>query len=151
MPFEGDRQGLFTKSYAADAKNGTRESLGETLYGCGQRTTGAIEFSVLLLPDNQGIKIRRMLDYSPPDVPGQELAKREKPLFAPGESARVLVDGTDVGEWYEPAHHARLAWLEDDFEIPAQFTAGKKKVRIRLEVAPGTSWSAFQYRAYTYR
>ena len=151
LPFEGDRQGLFTKLYAADAKNQTRESLGETLHACGQRTTGTIEFNVSTLPDNLGIKLRRLLDYSPPDMLGQETDKRPMPLIAPGETARVFVDGASVGDWYEPARHARLAWLEDDFEIPAQFTAGRKQVRIRLEVSPGTSWSAFQYRAYSYR
>ena len=104
-----------------------------------------------VLPDNLGVKVRRLLDYAPPDMPGQETGKRAKPLFAPGETARVSVDGARVGEWYEPARHARLAWLEDDFEIPAQFTAGKKQMRIRLEVSPGTSWSAFQYRVYCYR
>jgi len=43
-----------------------------------------------------------------------------------------------------------LAWLEDDFEIPARFTLGKKQVRIRLEITPQTTWSAFQYRVYSY-
>jgi hypothetical protein len=84
-------------------------------------------------------------------MPGQEAAKRPKPLIAPGETARVFVNGEAVGEWYTPPRHARLAWLEDDFEIPAKFTAGKKQVKIRLEVAPETSWSAFQYRVYSYR
>jgi hypothetical protein len=72
-------------------------------------------------------------------------------VIAPGETARVFVDGEAVGEWCTPPRHARLAWLEDDFEIPASFTTAKQQVKIRLEVAPGTSWSAFQYRVYGYR
>jgi hypothetical protein len=151
LPFEGDRQSLFTNVYQADVKNGTRESLHETMHACGQRGTGAIEFTATVLPDNQGLKLRRLLDYSPPDMAGQESARRPKPLIAPGETARVFVDGESAGEWYAPPRHARLAWLEDDFEIPAQFSAGKKQVKIRLEVAPATSWSAFQYRVYSYR
>ena len=58
--------------------------------------------------------------------------------------------GKDAGEWRTAARHARLAWLEDDFEIPAQFTAGKSQVKIRLEVTSPAPWSAFEYRAYTY-
>jgi hypothetical protein len=151
LPFEGDRQIVFTNAYKGDMEKETRESLGETLHACGERVTGAIEFSASVLPDNQGVKLRRMLDYAPPDIPGQELNKRPKPLIAPAEAARISVDGAQVGEWYTPPRHARLAWLEDDFEVPARFTVGKKQVKIRLEVTPGTSWSAFQYRVYSYR
>jgi hypothetical protein len=151
LPFEGDRQSLFARECKADVKNGTRESLAETLHACGQRATGAIEFTATVLPANQGLKLRRLMDYSPPDMAGQETDRRPKPLIAPGETARVYVDGNEVGEWYTSPRHARLAWLEDEFEIPASFSAGKKEVKIQLEVAPGTSWSAFQYRVYSYR
>jgi hypothetical protein len=150
LPFEGDRQIVFNNAYKTDLKNGTHESLREAVHACGQRVAGPVEFTAATLPGNQGVKLRRMLDYASPDIPGQELDKRPKPLIAPGETARVFVDGENVGEWYTSPRHARLAWLEDDFEIPAQFTAGKKQVKIRLDVAPGTSWSAFQYRVYSY-
>ncbi len=150
LPFEGDRQIVFNNAYIADMKNGTTNRYSEALHACGQRATGTIEFKASILPDNQGIKLRRMLDYASPDMPGQQLEKRPKPLIAPGEKAQVFVDGQRVGEWYTPPRHARLAWLEDDFEIPERFTAGKKQVQLRLEVAPGTTWSAFQYRVYSY-
>ena len=151
LPFEGDRQIVFTNAYEADLKKGTRESLQETLHACGQRVVGGpIEFTASILPNNQGMKLRRMLDYASPDIVGQAARKRSTPLIAPGETARLFVDGELVGEWYTPPRHARLAWLEDDFEIPARFTVGKTQVKIRLQIAPETSWSAFQYRAYTY-
>jgi len=151
LPFEGDRQILFTRAYIADQKNGTRESLAESLSSCGQRSRGTVEFTASILPGNSGVKLRRLLDYAPPDILGQELFARPKPLIVPAESARVFVDGKEVGEWYTAPRHARLAWLEDDFEIPAEFTAGKSKLRIRLDIAPETAWSAFEYRSYTYR
>jgi len=151
LPFEGDRQILFTKAYREDAKKGTHEALAEALHQCGERVMGPVEFTVSLLPSNSGIKLRRVLDYSPPDVPGQESNHRPHPLIAAAESAHVFVDGADAGEWYTAPRHARLAWLEDDFEIPAKFTAGKKQVKIRIEPAPGTSWSAYEYRVYSYR
>ena len=151
LPFEGDRQIVFTNAYKADLKGATHESLSETVHACGQRVRGAIEFTVSVPAANQGLELRRMLDYASADIAGQEMDKRPRLLIAPREAAQVFVDGQKVGEWYAPPRHARLAWLEDEFEVPGKFTAGKRKVRIRLEVMPGTSWSAFQYRAYSYR
>lgn len=151
LPFEGDRQAVFTRAYIADQKEGTRENLAESLNACGERSSGTVEFTASILPGNRGVKLRRMLDYAPAEIAGQELAQRPKPLLVPAETAEVFVDGKDAGEWYTPPRHARLAWLEDDFEIPAQFTAGKTQLNIRLKVASPTPWSAFEYRVYTYR
>lgn len=150
LPFEGDRQILFTKAYREDARKNTHEALAEAFHQCGERVTGPVEFTVSLLSSNSGIKLRRVLDYAQPDIPGQESSHRPQPLIAAAESAHVFVDGADAGEWYTAPRHARLAWLEDDFEIPARFTAGKKQVKIRLEPAHGTSWSAYEYRTYSY-
>jgi hypothetical protein len=150
LPFEGDRQTLFTRAYAADQKDGTRQSLAETLSSCGQRAAGSVEFTASILAGNRGVKLRRMLDYAPPDIAGQELAERPQPLIAPAESAHVFVDGKDAGEWYTAPRHARLAWLEEDFEIPASLTAGKTRMNIRLNIAPKAPWSAFEYRVYIY-
>jgi D-arabinan exo alpha-(1,3)/(1,5)-arabinofuranosidase (non-reducing end) len=150
LPFEGDRQIVFHDAYESDLKNGTAHHFSETLHACGQRSTGTVEFTAALRPDNQGIKLRRLLDYAPPNMAGQQLGKRPKALIAPGEKALVFVDGRRVGEWYTPPRHARLAWLEDDFEIPERFTKGKKRVQIWLRVEPRTAWSAFQYRVYSY-
>jgi hypothetical protein len=151
LPFEGDRQALYTRAYIADQKDGTQESLAESLNSCGDRSQGAIAFTASILPGNRGIKLRRMLDYAPPNIAGQELSERPHPLLVPAETARVFVDGKDVGDWITAPRHARLAWLEDDFEIPAQFTEGKSQVKIRLEVLSPAPWSAFEYRAYCYR
>ena len=129
LPFEGDRQIIFNNAYKAGIRNKNRESLAEAVHACGQRTTGASDFMVSILANNQGLKLRRMLDYAPPDMPGQELNQRPKPLIAPAEKASVFVDGTKAGEWYTAPRHARLAWLEDDFEIPTRFTAGKNQVK----------------------
>ena len=91
-----------------------------------------------------------MLDYAPPEIAGQELAQRLHPLVVPAEIAHVFVDGKEAGEWNTAPRHARLAWLEDDFEIPATLTAGKTQVHIRLDIAPEALWSAFEYRVYAY-
>jgi hypothetical protein len=151
LPFEGDRQALFTRAFLADQKEGTRESLAETLSACGQRVSGSVRFTAEILPGNRGVEVRRLLDYSPADIPGQELAERPKPLGVPAEVARVFIDGKDAGEWYTGPRHARLAWLEDDFELPASLTAGKSRITVSMKVPPDSSWSAFEYRVYTYR
>jgi hypothetical protein len=73
LPFEGDHQIVFTNAYKADIKNGTRESLTETLHACGQRAMGTIGLTASILSDNQGMKLPCMLDYTP-DMPGQGVA-----------------------------------------------------------------------------
>jgi len=151
LPFEGDRQSVYTLQLQSDIHSGSMERLGNTQHACGRRVTGRIKFSASILAGNHGVKLRRMLDYPPPDLPGQEAEQRAAPIIAPGESAIVFVDGENAGEWYQSPRHARLAWREDEFEISPQFTAGKDRVKIRLEVEPESTWSAFQFRIYSYR
>lgn len=151
LPFEGDRQIVYNKSLINDQKNGTVNRFEEGIPAYGRRANGTIEFTISISPSNSGVKLRRLLDYAPADIPEQELIKRTEPRITPSESAQVYVDGQEVGEWYLAPRHARYAWLEDEFEIPRRFTDGKPKLRIRLEVAPESRWSAFQYHVYSYR
>lgn len=151
LPFEGERQVVFTRALAGDRDGGTCGSEAEALRARGRRSEEAVEFTLSALSDNSGVKIRRLLDYSPPEMAGQELAARPQPLVAAAEAARVFIDGQRAGDWYLAPRHARLAWLEDEFELPAHLTTGKNRLRIRLEIAPGAYWSEFGYRVYSYR
>jgi len=151
LPFEGDRQIVYNNLLVSDKKNGTANRLEEAMPAFGRRANGTIEFTVSVSPANSGVKLRRLLDYAPTDIPEQELRKRTEPRIAPAESAQVYVDGQSVGEWYLSPRHARYAWLEDEFEFPNRVTTGKDKLKIRLEVAPDSRWSAFEYQAYSYR
>lgn len=46
----------------------------------------------------------------------------------------VFVDGEEVTErlWYVADSNPYKRWLEDDFEIPAKYTKGKKSLNIRI-------------------
>lgn len=150
LPFEGERQVLFTRAYRRDLETGGHSSEAEAQRFFGQRATGSVRFEVRARSDNVGVKLRRLLDYAPAGRAGQESAERPQPLVAPAERARVFVDGEEVGEWYLHPRHARLAWLEDELEIPARFTRGKRRLHVRLEVPSGGVWSSFGYRVYSY-
>lgn len=87
----------------------------------GRYFNGSSEFTVMLNPDNRGIRLRRRCD--------QERS---------GMQARVYIDGKHVTErdWYWADRNPFLRWLEDDFEVPSQYTKGKNRARIKIEYIP---------------
>lgn len=107
----------------------------------GRAFAGNSEFTVAISPANHGVKIRRRLFRS---GNGQQ-------------RAYVYVDGVRVNE--RPWDVCTLSsapfyqgWLDADFEIPAAYTQGKRKVRLRVQNA-GDSKSEineFYYWVYSY-
>jgi hypothetical protein len=90
-------------------------------------------FQVSTLPGNVGVRLLRLSDQS---------AERQR--------AEVYVDGAFVGAWYSARTNPFSRWLEDSFEIPASFTAGKSTLQIRIvPTGNGTSWNEHLYRVYT--
>jgi hypothetical protein len=87
----------------------------------GRAVTNASEFTVAIRPDNEGVRLRRRSD--------QTLGRQR---------AQVFVDGEPVAErtWYRADRNPHLRWLEDEFEIPAHYTKGKDKIRMRLVFLP---------------
>jgi hypothetical protein len=87
----------------------------------GRSFSGSSEFTVKIAPENRGIRLRRKFDQA-----------------NPGQRARVSVDGKPVAErnWYEPWQNSYLRWGEDEFDVPAGYTAGKSSVRIKIECIP---------------
>lgn len=81
----------------------------------------ASEFTVAIRPDNDGVRLRRRSD--------QQFGRQR---------AQVFVDGERVVErtWYRADRNPTLRWLEDEFEIPARYTKGKDKIRVRLAFQP---------------
>jgi hypothetical protein len=45
---------------------------------------------------------------------------------------------------------ARSAWLDSDFEIPAEVTAGKSEIQIKLAAHNGSRWDEFTYWVFSY-
>ncbi|WP_458120491.1 DUF2961 domain-containing protein [Paenibacillus sp. Z6-24] len=103
----------------------------------GHETEGWSEFTVSIRPDNRGVRLRRRSDQ----MTGQQ-------------KATVHVDGILVQErsWYTADRNPYKRWLEDEYEIPAAYTAGKGHVTIRLDyVQAGETrvWNEFYYQVYS--
>ena len=103
----------------------------------GHETEGWSEFIVTIHPENAGVKLRRRSD---------QMTGRQR--------ANVYVDGTLVAErsWYVADRNPYKRWLEDEFVIPASYTAGKSDIAVRLEyVQNGETrvWNEFYYWVYT--
>lgn len=86
----------------------------------GRAFNGYSQFTVKLDPENTGVKLRRRVNRSGSAV----------------QSAKVYVYGQETGIWqivqseYVPISQA---WLDSEYEIPAEFTRGKSNVDIKVE------------------
>lgn len=124
---------LGTYTLESTYEDGSNRGLTDT----GREIEGASEFSVSVRPDNRGVRLRRRSDQ----VTGRQ-------------RANVYVDGRLVEErsWYVADRNPYRRWLEDEFEIPAAYTAGKSDLRIKLEyVQDGETrgWNEFYYWVYS--
>jgi len=107
----------------------------------GRAFNGCSEFSVAISPDNHGVKLRRRLFRSDN---GQQ-------------RTWVYVDGVRVNErpWDVCTYSCApvyQGWFDDDFEIPAAYTQGKRRLNLRVENASGdkSEINEFYYWVYSY-
>ena len=96
----------------------------------GRSTSAPVEFTVAIDGKNDGVELRRLGDQN-----------------EGYQSAKVAVDGQDVGTWKQPLANKTARWLDDGFELPAASTGGKTSVTVRLSPEDGAAWSAAQYEA----
>ncbi|MEO5978661.1 MAG: DUF2961 domain-containing protein [Chryseolinea sp.] len=138
----------------------------------GRTTNGIVEFSIKLRTDNQGVLLRRRLDYS---IPNQKAE-----VF-------VAISGTNawkfVGVWYLAGSNTSVfsfprgeldlrsysvrtsnrRFREDEFMIPMALSSNVSSLKIRIkpmnqtqELYPGmpypnqTAWSELDYTVYSY-
>jgi len=104
---------------------------------------GHSEFTAIVSPLNEGIRLRRRIYRSGNGI----------------QRAKVYVDGILIKErtWdictQSLAPHYQ-AWYDSDFDIPADYTKGKKSIRIRVEYFDGegckTDINEFYYWVYSY-
>ncbi|MGH3655289.1 MAG: DUF2961 domain-containing protein, partial [Micromonosporaceae bacterium] len=90
---------------------------------------GASQFTMKIDPDNDGVKLTRRLDAS-----------------IGNQRAKVLVDGTEVGEWkpIAPTGH----WANQTVELPASATSGKSAITIKnVFVSSDLDFNEFVYHA----
>ncbi|RZT27775.1 DUF2961 family protein [Kribbella sp. VKM Ac-2569] len=90
-------------------------------------STQPIRFSVKTDPANRGVSLRRTSDQN-----------------AAGQSARVVVNGKNVGTWLQPLGNTHQRWLDDNYQLPAAITAGKSRLDIELRPT-GPAWTASSY------
>ena len=103
----------------------------QSISDTGYLTFGASEFKMRILSENDGVRLRRRLDYS-----------------IANQNAKVYVNNQLVGEWYTPGLNTSKSWLDSDFLIPPIFTRGQSELHIKIEPS-GTQWSAFKYWAFS--
>jgi len=118
-------------SYAIESgyEDGTSRQFRDT----GRETEGFSEFTVAIDPRNAGVRLRRRSD---------QITGRQR--------ANVFVDGELVAErsWYFADRNPYKRWLEDEFEIPAKYTAGKTDITVRLafvQAGENRVWNEFYY------
>lgn len=98
-------------------------------------TNGQSSFKVSINSNNNGVILRRRLDYS--------LAN---------QIADVYVDNQLVGKWYTAGMHdnynpaSLIKWLDSDFHIPESFTSGKTSITVNIS---SSSWNEFYYWVYS--
>ncbi|MEZ0326930.1 MAG: hypothetical protein ACAH95_13605 [Fimbriimonas sp.] len=77
------------------------------------------------------------------------LLRRTYDRFHGRQRARVFLDGTYAGYWYEPVQDRECRWYISDFGVPPHLVAGKQLVEIAIDPPPGTPlWSISRMEAY---
>jgi hypothetical protein len=101
----------------------------------GRATTGPVSFELQVGAGHRGVILRRLSDQR-----------------AGYQAARVSVDGRDAGVWRQPLANEFQRWLEDEFQLPAALTAGRRVLKIKLEPPAGSPpWHAARYEALEVR
>jgi hypothetical protein len=91
---------------------------------------GSVRFRATIAPGNNGVILRRRLDYS-----------------VPRQQAAVFVDNVEVGTWYDAGGNTSHSWRDSDFLVPAVLTHGKSSIEVTLvNVSPESVWTEYHYR-----
>lgn len=99
----------------------------------GRAHQGSSQFTMAIQPGNQGVVLRRRLDYGVAD-----------------QKAAVYVDAVLVGDWFTPGSDATNRWRNYGFAIPSAFTAGKSAITVKLVAhTPGMDWTEYRYWAFS--
>ena len=164
---------------------GEKQATGARLYYPAEQDTVRImrsvsEFALQLNPDNQGVLLRRKLDYQYPNQRARvsvRPAGSDAPWQAVGEwytaGSNTCVHSRPPGANFSPAELAptehnvvtsNRRWRDDEFLIPRRLTQGVERLAVRIEhipddreLSPGqpfpvkNAWSESRYWAFCYR
>lgn len=145
----------------------------ETDYG--RKTTGSSEFTVKLNPANEGVLLRRKLDYAFPNQRAAVfVAEAGKPAGAADwkpagiwylAGANTCVYSNPRGELGATEHKVETSnrrFRDDEFLLPLDLTHGRAAIRVRVKFIPVTTplfpgrplgelaWSEIRYDAYCF-
>jgi len=141
----------------------------------GRKTTGTSEFTLEINPANQGVLLRRKLDYAFPN-------QRAEVFVAAVDAKGVAGEFRRAGVWYlagsntclfsnpkgelAPTSHvvqtSNRRFRDDEFIVSRTLTAGVAKLRVRVQYVPvdtpllvgrelpERAWSEIRYDAYSY-
>ncbi len=95
----------------------------------GRAFTGSSQFTMAIDPKNQGVFLKRRLDYGVAD-----------------QQADISVDGALVGRWSTAGGDSTNHWRDSTFYLPAAFTAGKSSITVTVTfVSSQNDWNEFTY------
>ncbi|MES1159242.1 MAG: DUF2961 domain-containing protein [Bacteroidota bacterium] len=142
----------------------------------GRHTLGVSEFTVKLDPANEGVLLRRTLDYSYPNQTAEVSIQAGGKKGAGGKWERVGVwylagsntcvtsaPSNELGRRQYIVQTSNRQLRDDEFLLPARLTKGRSSIRIRIrcipdhqELYPGhafpkkSCWSELKYDIYSY-
>ncbi len=136
----------------------------------GRTTTGTSEFELQLRPDNQGVLLRRKLDYAYPDQRAEIAIETAPGRWAPAGIWYLAGSNTvvysnpkeELGATEHIVQTSNRRFREDEILLPLDLTRGKDRIRIRVKSIPlndplfpgyplaKQAWSEINYTAYCF-
>jgi hypothetical protein len=138
----------------------------------GRSMTGTSELTLRLDANNQGVLLRRKLDYGYPDQRAEVSVADDRDgapfrtagtWYLAGSNRSVYSNPSDeLGAAAHDEQTSNRRFRDDEFLVPPDLTRGRSAVRIRVRFVPGahppipgataapTAWSEYRYTAYSY-
>ena len=91
---------------------------------------GKIAFDVAILPENEGVCLRRLYD------------QRMSP-----QCGNLTVDGVPAGAWYNPNFNDYAPFADSELYLPVSLTRGKEMLHIEIDVSE--QFSDFEYQVFS--
>jgi len=104
------------------------------------------EFDANLLSDNQGVRLRKRINRTGNGIQTANVYVNGKKLPVPWYINTYSSEGFIKGRTFD-------GWFDSEYEIPADYTKGKNKVRIRVEYVQSTKneLNSYYYWVFSYR
>ena len=112
--------GIITSKY-----RGEDDTIVKELEDDGRAFSGYSEFTVTILPENNGVLLRRRINH--------DNGQQKVVVYVDDQKTGVWYDANEKISYREYGDEVDRFWRDIDYNIPAQFTSGKSRITIRLE------------------